>query len=86
MKFHKTRRDDSLYMCNTLWQIIKKKLQSIKNFGYTIDEEFVHVMGHVHLNCSGYIRSVWYMYLKTENCCLKTFVKIRVGENAYEIA
>ena len=86
MKFHKTRRHDSLYMCNTLWQIIKKKLQSIKNFGYTIDEEFVHVMGHVHLNCSGYIRSIWYMYLKTENCCLKTFVKIRVGENAYENA
>ena len=23
---------------------------------------------------------VWYMCLKTENCCLKTFVKIRVGE------
>ena len=29
----------------------------MKNFGYTIDEEFVHVMGHVHLNCSGYIVS-----------------------------
>ena len=24
--------------------------------------------------------SVWYMCLKTEKCCLKTFVKIRVGE------
>ena len=47
----------------------------MKNFGYTIDEEFVHVMGHVHLNCSGYIRSVWYMYLKTEKCCLKTQTK-----------
>ena len=23
---------------------------------------------------------VWYMYLKTENCYLKTFVEIRVGE------
>ena len=23
---------------------------------------------------------VWYMCLKTENCCLKTFVKIRVRE------
>ena len=22
---------------------------------------------------------VWYMCLKTENCCLKTFVEIRVG-------
>ena len=26
---------------------------------------------------------VWYMCLKTENCCLKTFVKIRVGEKVY---
>ena len=24
--------------------------------------------------------AVWYMCLKTENCCLKTFVEIRVGE------
>ena len=24
--------------------------------------------------------SVWYICLKTENCCLKTFVEIRVGE------
>ena len=23
---------------------------------------------------------VWYVYLKTENYCLKTFVKIRVGK------
>ena len=23
---------------------------------------------------------VWYVCLKTENCCLKTFVEIRVGE------
>ena len=23
---------------------------------------------------------VWYMCLKTENCCLKAFVKIRVNE------
>ena len=38
-------------------KLLKKKIQSIKNFGYTIDEEFVHVMGHVHLNCSGYIVS-----------------------------
>ena len=27
--------------------------------------------------------SVWYMCLKTENCCLKTFVEIRVGEKVY---
>ena len=31
-------------------------------------------------NCSG---PVWYMCLKTENCCLKTFVEIRVGEKVY---
>ena len=23
---------------------------------------------------------IWYMCLKTENCCLKIFVEIRVGE------
>ena len=27
-----------------------------------------------------YLGPVWYMCLKTENCCLKTFVEIRVGE------
>ena len=26
------------------------------------------------------IGPVWYVCLKTENCCLKTFVEIRVGE------
>ena len=26
---------------------------------------------------------VWYMCLKTENCCLKTFVEIRVGEKVH---
>ena len=30
------------------------------------------------------VRSVWYMCLKIENCYLKTFVKIRVGEKMYE--
>ena len=29
---------------------------------------------------SNYSGSVWYVCLKIENCCLKTFVKIRVGE------
>ena len=29
---------------------------------------------------TGNFRSVWYMCLKTENCYLKTFVEIRVGE------
>ena len=26
---------------------------------------------------------VWYTCLKTENCCLKIFVEIRVGEKVY---
>ena len=26
---------------------------------------------------------VWYVCLKTENCCLKTFVEIRVGEKVH---
>ena len=25
-------------------------------------------------------RPVWFVCLKTENCCLKTFMEIRVGE------
>ena len=31
-----------------------------------------------------YLLSVWYMCLKTENCCLKTFVEIRVSEKVCE--
>ena len=26
------------------------------------------------------LRTIWYMCLKTEICCLKIFMKIRVGE------
>ena len=26
-----------------------------------------------------HLGSIWYMYLKTENCCLKIFVEIHVG-------
>ena len=29
---------------------------------------------------------VWYMYLKTKNCCLKIFVEIRVSEKVYRNA
>ena len=29
------------------------------------------------------LRAVWYMCLKTENCCLKTFIKIRISEKVY---
>ena len=29
------------------------------------------------------IGPVWYVCLKTENCCLKIFVEIRVGEKVY---
>ena len=36
-----------------------------------------------------YLGDVWYMYLKTDNCCLKTCVKICVDEkmcgNTYNI-
>ena len=27
--------------------------------------------------------AVWYMCLKSENCCLKIFVEIRVGEKVH---
>ena len=30
-----------------------------------------------------YLGPVWYMCLKTENCCLKIFVEIRVGEKVH---
>ena len=29
-------------------------------------------------------QGVWYMHLKIENRCLKTYVKIRVDEKVYE--
>ena len=31
-----------------------------------------------------WLGGVWYMHLKTENCCLKTCVEIRVGEKMCE--
>ena len=30
-----------------------------------------------------YLGPVWYVCLKIENCCLKIFVEIRVGEKVY---
>ena len=35
------------------------------------------------MSCCGALGPVWYVYLKTENCCLKTFVEIRVGKKVY---
>ena len=29
------------------------------------------------------LEPVWYVCLKTENCCLKTFVEIHVGEKVH---
>ena len=37
---------------------------------------FVWLMGTM----SSALGPVWYVCLKTENCCLKIFVEIRVGE------
>ena len=46
----------------------------------------------IHLNPKSYkffilaardLGPVWYMCLKTENCCLKIFVEIRVGEKVH---
>ena len=34
----------------------------------------------VEKGTSGHLGLVWYMCLKTENCCLKIFMEIRVGE------
>ena len=41
---------------------------------------FVNVTPFLHRKFVGNLWSVWYMCLKTENCYLKTFVEIRVGE------
>ena len=35
-------------------------------------------------NINRLLGSVWYMYLKIKNCCLKIFLKIYVGEKVYE--
>ena len=37
------------------------------------------------LLCFYTLGPVWYMCLKTENCCLKIFIEIRVGEKVYRI-
>ena len=41
---------------------------------------------HKKQNRTKHKKYVWYMCLKTENCYLKTFVKIRVGEKVCENA
>ena len=33
-----------------------------------------------YYSLQSFVGPVWYVCLKTENCCLKTFVEIRVGE------
>ena len=35
------------------------------------------------IKINGRLGSVWYVCLKTENYCLKTFVEIRMGEKVY---
>ena len=40
-------------------------------------------MEETYLKTVDNLGPVWYMCLKTENCCLKTFVEIRVGEKVY---
>ena len=46
-------------------------------------------MGEGHPWAINHFEPAWYMCLKTDNCCLKTFVKICVGEkvcwNAWNI-
>ena len=53
----------------------KKRLISISlSLSYT----------HKKQNRPKHKKYAWYMCLKTENCNLKTFVKIRVGEKVCE--
>ena len=37
----------------------------------------------LHIYVVKYQGPVWYVCLKTENCCLKIFVEVRVGEKVY---
>ena len=39
---------------------------------------------NINLVILGFLGPVWYMCLKTENCCLKIFVEIRVGEKVHK--
>ena len=34
-------------------------------------------------NITEFLGPVWYMCLKTENCCLEIFVEIRMGKKMY---
>ena len=46
---------------------------------------FLGTLGEKNENSEN-LGPVWYMCLKTENCCLKSFVEIRVGEKVCENA
>ena len=37
-----------------------------------------------HFESKAHLEPNWYIALKAENCCLKIFVKIRVGEKVCE--
>ena len=43
-------------------------------------EKIIYIPLTLHEN----LGSVWYIYLKIENCCLKIFVEIHIGKKIYE--
>ena len=66
------------YEENFLMGLGRKHLSSIIYFSSSLrNQTYSKKVFHPHYG------PVWYMCLKTENCCLKTFVEIRVGEKVY---
>ena len=64
-----------LQECHQYWSLVKLQMKD-KNMQF--QEEI-----SIATNTIDYREPVWYVCLKTKNCCLKTFVKIRVGEKVY---
>ena len=69
-------------------KLLNSLVKSLSYLTFTIEDDFFRIgLESNNMKPNALIRThlgpVWYMCLKTENCCLKTFVEIRVGEKVY---
>ena len=66
--------------CLTKLQLERNKFEASKNGFYKNSLRMDNSRTRTKTKLIKYLGSVWYMCLKTENCCLKIFMEIRVGE------
>ena len=62
-----------------------RKWEKKKKWRERFKKNWLRSYMHVNLWWFWFFGPVWYMCLKTENCCLKIFVEIRVGEKCVEM-